>query len=66
VYRPEGGKFDVETIDPFLCTHYIFGFTGLRNGEMVVLDSFNEECENWGKGNSNQMCLVIIRIELFR
>lgn len=25
VYRPEGGKFPVENIDPFLCTHIIYG-----------------------------------------
>lgn len=25
VYRPDGGKFAVENIDPFLCTHVIYG-----------------------------------------
>jgi len=25
VYRPEGGKYPVENIDPFLCTHIIYG-----------------------------------------
>lgn len=25
VYRPDGGKFAVEDIDPFLCTHVIYG-----------------------------------------
>lgn len=30
-WRPGDGKFDVEDIDPFLCTHLIFGFAGLSN-----------------------------------
>lgn len=25
VYRPDGGKYPVENIDPFLCTHIIYG-----------------------------------------
>lgn len=25
VYRPGDGKFNVENIDPFLCTHIIYG-----------------------------------------
>ncbi|KAG7169206.1 Acidic mammalian chitinase-like 12, partial [Homarus americanus] len=29
VYRPDKGKFDVEAIDPAICTHLIFGFAGL-------------------------------------
>lgn len=29
VYRTGDGKFDVEDIDPQLCTHLIFGFAGL-------------------------------------
>jgi len=50
VYRPEKGKFDVESIDPFSCTHLIYGFAGLRNGEISVLDPYNEVCEDWGQG----------------
>ncbi|KAG7177552.1 Chitotriosidase-1-like 3, partial [Homarus americanus] len=42
------GKFDVEAIDPAICTHLVFGFAGLSNNKMV-LDPYNELCENWGK-----------------
>ena len=43
VYRPGDGKFDVENIDPNLCTHAIFGFAGLdSNNKIKVLDSWNE------------------------
>ncbi|XP_047477009.1 chitinase-3-like protein 1 [Penaeus chinensis] len=46
VWRPGDGKFDVEDIDPFLCTHVIFGFAGLSNHtwEIEVLDPWNELC----------------------
>ena len=29
VYRQGDGKFDIEDIDPNICTHLIFGFAGL-------------------------------------
>ena len=45
------GKFDVENIDPFLCTHIIYGFVGLgADNKLLVLDAYNELEENWGKG----------------
>ena len=46
------GHFDVEDIDPFLCTHLVFGFAGLdaRNYTIRALDPYNELEENWGKG----------------
>lgn len=52
VYRPGNGKFDVETIDPHMCTHLMFGFTGIdaHTSKMIVLDPYNEEEENWGRG----------------
>ncbi|KAF4532930.1 hypothetical protein B566_EDAN015642 [Ephemera danica] len=38
-YRPDAGKFDVEDIDPNLCTHLIYTFIGTdENGTVVVLD----------------------------
>ncbi|XP_066937419.1 chitinase-3-like protein 1 [Macrobrachium rosenbergii] len=45
-YRPGDGMFDVDNIDPFLCTHIIFAFTGLSNHtwEIEVLDPWNELC----------------------
>ncbi|XP_042219680.1 chitotriosidase-1-like isoform X2 [Homarus americanus] len=52
VYRPGQGKFDVENIDPHLCTHLIYGFAGLRqsNNTIVSLDPYNDLYDNYGKG----------------
>nr|AWU67213.1 putative chitinase [Crangon crangon] len=54
VYRPDQGKFDVEDIDPFLCTHFIFSFAGLSNHtwEIEVLDPWNELCP-WETGGNH-------------
>jgi len=50
VYRHGEGKFDVEHIDPHLCTHLVFGFAGLGADHRIrVLDPYNELCENWGR-----------------
>ena len=50
-YRPGDGKFDVENIDPHLCTHYIYSFAGLDGSEFTIkaLDAFNDLPNNWGK-----------------
>ncbi|ROT67642.1 chitinase 4 precursor [Penaeus vannamei] len=55
VWRPGDGKFDVEDIDPFLCTHVIFGFAGLSNHtwEIEVLDPWNELCPDESEGGNN-------------
>ncbi|XP_032675832.1 chitinase-3-like protein 1 isoform X2 [Odontomachus brunneus] len=69
VYRPGQGKFDVEDIDPTLCTHLIFSFIGLaETGHVRVLDSWNELSDNYGKGaigrfvklckNTDTKCLI--------
>lgn len=51
VYRPGNGKFDVEDMDPMICTHLIFGFTGIEeDGSLKVLDPYNELEDNWGRG----------------
>uniref|UniRef100_A0A6G1S735 chitinase n=1 Tax=Aceria tosichella TaxID=561515 RepID=A0A6G1S735_9ACAR len=51
VYRPDGGKFAVEDIDPFLCTHVIYGFTGLSYDNLIKpLDPWNDLEDNYGKG----------------
>ena len=51
VYRPGNGKFDVENIDPFLCTHIIYGFTGLGSDNTIIpLDPWNDLYDNYGKG----------------
>nr|AHZ21076.1 chitinase [Eriocheir sinensis] len=50
VYRQGDGKFDVEDIDPAICTHLIFGFVGLGSDNKIkVLDPWNELCDNYGK-----------------
>ena len=51
-YRWSSGHFDVEDIDPFLCTHLVFGFAGLDPNSYTIhaLDPYNELEENWGKG----------------
>jgi GH18 family chitinase len=42
-YRPGFGKFDVETIDPNLCTHLIYAFMGINsNAEVTILDRWND------------------------
>jgi len=51
VYRPGNGKFDVEDIDPTICTHIIYGFIGLGTDNRIrVLDPYNDLEEDWGKG----------------
>ena len=54
-WRHGNGFFDVENIDPFLCTHLIFGFAGLdaSTNKIKVLDEYNEldpGAPHWGKG----------------
>ncbi|XP_046398944.1 chitinase-3-like protein 1 [Ischnura elegans] len=52
VYRPGAGKFDVEDIDPTICTHVVYGFAGISSykGVMVSLDPWNDLFDNYGKG----------------
>jgi len=52
VYRWGAGKFDVENIDPHLCTHVIFGFAGINpaTNTIRVLDPYNELYDDYGKG----------------
>ena len=46
------GTFDVEDIDPFVCTHMMYGFAGLNNETLTIqpLDEYNDLYDNWGKG----------------
>ncbi|XP_077294000.1 chitinase-3-like protein 1 [Arctopsyche grandis] len=59
VYRPGDGKYDIENIDPNLCTHVIYSFVGLdTSGEIKVLDPWIDLPDNWGKdgfGRFNSM-----------
>lgn len=43
-YRVSNGKFDVEDIDPNLCTHINYAFVGLDSTTSAVriLDSWND------------------------
>ncbi|KAK3862991.1 hypothetical protein Pcinc_031195 [Petrolisthes cinctipes] len=52
VYRPSRGKFVVEDIDPFLCTHLVYAFAGLHADTHTIysLDPYNDLYENYGKG----------------
>ncbi|KAH6937736.1 hypothetical protein HPB50_003743 [Hyalomma asiaticum] len=51
VYRPGAGKFNVEDIDPFICTHIVYGFAGLGSDHKIrSLDSWNDLEDNYGKG----------------
>ena len=35
-YRPGDGKFDVDDIDPNLCTHGFYGFADLDNATWTI------------------------------
>lgn len=51
VYRPEPGKFPVENIDPFICTHLVYGFAGLSSSNTIrSLDAWQDLEDDWGKG----------------
>ena len=51
-YRWSTGKFDVEDINPFLCSHLVFGFAGLNPNNFTIesLDPYNDLYDNWGRG----------------
>ena len=54
-WRHGNGFFDVENIDPFLCTHLIFGFAGLdaATNKIKVLNEYNDLDQGgppWRKG----------------
>ncbi|XP_055374481.1 chitinase-3-like protein 1 [Condylostylus longicornis] len=51
-YRWGNGKYDVEHINPHLCTHLMYSFFGItENGEFRVIDAYLDLEENWGRGN---------------
>ncbi|KAK2718198.1 acidic mammalian chitinase-like isoform X2 [Artemia franciscana] len=52
VYRPGDGKFDVEDIDPTICTHLMFGFAALDNQtyKIVAFDPWNDLYADGGRG----------------
>jgi len=42
-YRPEGGEFWPEDVDPTLCTHMIFSFGTIKNGELATFEPNDDE-----------------------
>ncbi|XP_018787057.1 PREDICTED: chitinase-3-like protein 1 [Bactrocera latifrons] len=51
-YRQSSGKFDVNTIDPFLCTHLMYAFFGIEeSGDLRVIDPYLDLEDNGGRGN---------------
>lgn len=53
VYRPGLGKFNIEDIDPTLCTSLIYAFVGIDNTTFTIksLDpeyDFNKSKSFWG------------------
>ncbi|XP_035213611.1 chitinase-3-like protein 1 [Stegodyphus dumicola] len=50
-YRNGEGKFLIEDIDPFLCTHLIYGFAKLSyDNKIAAYDPYLDLKENWGLG----------------
>ncbi|KAG8041476.1 hypothetical protein G9C98_002769, partial [Cotesia typhae] len=49
VYRPDSGKFEVENIDPHLCTHLIYTFVGLDGSDVKILDPWQDTPNDYGK-----------------
>ncbi|XP_072388467.1 probable chitinase 2 [Diabrotica undecimpunctata] len=52
VYRPDRGSFTIEHLDPSLCTHVIYSFTGLdiTQDSLRSLDAFQDLTDDYGKG----------------
>lgn len=43
VYRHGNGHFDIEDIDPTLCTHLIYTFVGLNyDASIKIIDSYQD------------------------
>lgn len=54
MHRSGDGKFDIENIDPFLCSHAIYAYVGLNeNGLTKIMDPYNDIQR--GK-NSTHLC----------
>lgn len=51
VYRPLRGSFQIENIDPNLCTHLIYSFAGLdvATNSIKSLDPWQDLADNYGK-----------------
>ena len=49
-YRLDLGKFTPDSIDPFLCTHIIYAFAKISNGQLAAFE-WNDESTTWSVGN---------------
>nr|AJG44542.1 chitinase 2 [Cnaphalocrocis medinalis] len=51
-YRPGSGAFVIEDLEPSLCTHLVYSFTGLdtEKGTIKVLDPWQDLEKDYGKG----------------
>lgn len=51
VWRTGQGKFEVDNIDPTICTHIIYTFFGVTaDGGVKYLDPYLDLPDNYGKG----------------
>ncbi|XP_053957941.1 chitinase-3-like protein 1 [Anastrepha ludens] len=51
-YRKSSGKYDVNSIDPFLCTHLMYSFFGIEeSGDLRIIDPYLDLEDNGGRGN---------------
>ncbi|XP_063611831.1 acidic mammalian chitinase-like [Penaeus indicus] len=48
VWRPDAGKYDIDQIDPFLCTHVIYSYAQISETTWEPLEPYYDLCENWG------------------
>lgn len=52
VYRPGSGSFNIEHIEPSLCTHLMYAFFGIKeDGTIRIIDPYLDLEENWGRGH---------------
>ena len=56
-YRPGAGSFDIDDIDPFLCTHLCYGFANMNNitYEVVPYDPWYDLAP-WDEGCGGGIC----------
>lgn len=55
MYRPDDGNFQINMIDPTLCTHLIYTFVGLDDGnDIKVLDPWADLSDGGGKDGFNK------------
>ncbi|XP_069978338.1 chitinase-3-like protein 1 [Penaeus vannamei] len=51
VWRQGAGRYDVGDIDPFLCTHLIYGFAEISTAtwEVEAMEPYNDLCVDYGQ-----------------